>query len=980
VAELKKTTSIEYEVTLEGSEEKVVSGKLNDGVLLTNKSDDVVSYEERADKTDVLIASASGILTGLLDVLWVGEFSLRDAQTIGREQINQIVIDIANRQGCTKNTLEDSIRFLEKKYANPSDKLTADFGGTLQHHLRDFSHHASPVGLICSILVQFTDQGYGTDSAGKMLNPEIPENALIGKDFEEKILYGVVYWAFHLASDMAGSSSSAGAGTGIPGPILSLLKELSVLPIFKDIKINYKEEEIPYSAWISKLYNGTAFHHTGYKDIIRFDLRTEIGVADFGAKQSIPVIINQCIVRAFYFINRFYKEIKDKNIKSISDLKTINPGMVLPFNNRCVTRMITVSSGTFTAVDAVDAAVRAKIKSGKDNISFATGFLLRINFVGIANLAIAIKNDARNIVADIREAITGEVKENIIFEAIETQIIDIDAEMDNRAIYRYRFDELLTNVKRNRELTDYFNQKHPKERTLVFDIRTQEFDDYTQMVSYNESWIRYTIERIILTIFEQNNIAYEEAPRVNKHRYFDFIMSEDSHRIGYVFSLAKLHKGIKELYEKAKENTDVNEVCFYFARNVDSKSDDYIKRLNDISEKTYNGYLKFGTLKDFFDMKFGKGEYEIFQEYVDKFNEKARNIIAYKAVVIPTDDELRTFKSRKSEMLLSYDYETLLPSDLCQEQRDILHRNFIDRGLYKALMGDSDFADSFITSEWNYDVNRATGALDQTGIVAGYLKSIEQLLYSLIRLSINDHRSIRLKNGEDGEFSVDNEEYVNSTLGSLIHFVKNNGDILDVNNYTKHYIVDILFDWTDEERNGHFHKDNLHDVNKIEEIRKQTLLLYYLLLGGFKIEEPDYRRIGIVFENGKITDEEDLYQKFKLWALPIVLYDVPSEAGVVEFSIMPSLQGENHWNIALRAMNESCTLDHHWNYDLLFTTTIMSNNFTWDDDVEWEDGLNLIIRMVERLLHEDDPAAKKLRSIPKVIIGDFEVYKTFENS
>lgn len=36
MAELKKTTSIEYEVTLEGSEEKVVSGKLNDGVLLTN--------------------------------------------------------------------------------------------------------------------------------------------------------------------------------------------------------------------------------------------------------------------------------------------------------------------------------------------------------------------------------------------------------------------------------------------------------------------------------------------------------------------------------------------------------------------------------------------------------------------------------------------------------------------------------------------------------------------------------------------------------------------------------------------------------------------------------------------------------------------------------------------------------------------------------------------------------------------------------
>lgn len=55
-----------------------------------------------------------------------------------------------------------------------------------------------------------------------------------------------------MASDMAGSSANAGAGTGLPGPILSLAKELSSLPIFnnsdavKDLKVN-----------ISKLFNGT---------------------------------------------------------------------------------------------------------------------------------------------------------------------------------------------------------------------------------------------------------------------------------------------------------------------------------------------------------------------------------------------------------------------------------------------------------------------------------------------------------------------------------------------------------------------------------------------------------------------------------------------------------------------------------------------------------------------------------------------------
>ena len=56
------------------------------------------------------------------------------------------------------------------------------------------------------------------------------------KNFAEKIVFGTVNWMFHLVSDIDGSSSSvfegSGKGTGIPGPFLSLLKELSALPLF----------------------------------------------------------------------------------------------------------------------------------------------------------------------------------------------------------------------------------------------------------------------------------------------------------------------------------------------------------------------------------------------------------------------------------------------------------------------------------------------------------------------------------------------------------------------------------------------------------------------------------------------------------------------------------------------------------------------------------------------------------------------------
>lgn len=52
--------------------------------------------------------------------------------------------------------------FLEKMFPIPSDGNTPDFGGGLQHHLRDFAHHPTMVGLMFSLLTQFTEKSYGT--------------------------------------------------------------------------------------------------------------------------------------------------------------------------------------------------------------------------------------------------------------------------------------------------------------------------------------------------------------------------------------------------------------------------------------------------------------------------------------------------------------------------------------------------------------------------------------------------------------------------------------------------------------------------------------------------------------------------------------------------------------------------------------------------------------------------------------------------
>lgn len=53
--------------------------------------------------------------------------------------------------------VKSAVKALEKRFPIPSDGNTPDFGGGLQHHLRDFAHHPTIVGLAFSLLTQFTE-------------------------------------------------------------------------------------------------------------------------------------------------------------------------------------------------------------------------------------------------------------------------------------------------------------------------------------------------------------------------------------------------------------------------------------------------------------------------------------------------------------------------------------------------------------------------------------------------------------------------------------------------------------------------------------------------------------------------------------------------------------------------------------------------------------------------------------------------------
>ena len=422
---------------------------------------DIENLTNNADGRDYTIAVASGILTGLIDSFFVGELGLfdnasdeakeqfRKAKGESNEIVNKFVEKYAKMRGYKPKdgggNLKGAISFLEEKFPVAQDNTWSGEGisSTHTHHLDDLAHHPTLMGLVSSILVQFFRISFFASKDGKW-HPRIVETSMkdlscwvpvvisgvlkwlgymaekndlidIDNDLPESVQWLVKNihklpiilqlakvadnWFGHLVSDMGGSKSTAGGGTGVAGIFISLLKEISMLPILKDTDL----PKIVNDLYASKKYTTD-----------KIDLRTEIAVVK---KQAMPVIINEVIVRTFYFIRRFVSEYKEHQSLSEMNWKTI-----VPFGNRTVVRMMTIATGTFTAVDMADAGIRAVIKSGGFNPATLGNFILRVNFVGVGRFAVAVATD---VGMGVKKGIKENKRLNLVSEQLQLMNVKV---------------------------------------------------------------------------------------------------------------------------------------------------------------------------------------------------------------------------------------------------------------------------------------------------------------------------------------------------------------------------------------------------------------------------------------------------------------------------------------------------------------------------------------------------------------------------
>ncbi|MCR5708428.1 MAG: hypothetical protein K6G82_09160, partial [Ruminococcus sp.] len=79
----------------------------------------------------------------------------------------------------------------------------------------------------------------------------------------------------------------------------------------------------------------------------------------------------------------------------------------------------------------------------------------------------------------------------------------------------------------------------------------------------------------------------------------------------------------------------------------------------------------------------------------------------------------------------------------------------------------------------------------------------------------------------------------------MANYFKDNLDLFrsDISYQTKKYIRETIFKYKDL-RNGYLHKDNIHEETKIEEIRKASFQMMFLMLGAYKLSNDDIIALG----------------------------------------------------------------------------------------------------------------------------------------
>lgn len=421
----------------------------------------------------------------------------------------------------------------------------------------------------------------------------------------------------------------------------------------------------------------------------------------------------------------------------------------------------------------------------------------------------------------------------------------------------------------------------------LFSIASDNFYIYQKYERVLQSDVRnYLINPILEELLNNSGYKVEsQLDKLRKHSGYnnDKIEHYSICPFQFVFTKNNLRYGVRytnlydtdDIVKDLITNFQIDKVIIlHFSDEQDFELNQYRELIN-ISDY---------SIKMFFDEFINDNLYNYFLTTLEEVIEEMQKLIGFDTIPSINISNVTGVKLDLRETIKNIDFQLLTYNS--SKEFDSLSRNDLsnicsnlDNGKAQVMVGESDFAQSYITSEYLYQVlvdkfnnNKLEYKFDYTSVVAGYLKTIEQFLYKLLCYQMDYDKSEKwIKRGKKyvyrnkkreyprkeevrenpknkGIYQVlvtrNNLKFMDISLGSLIWYVYDNENCWNLSDQGKELLKTLLFDYKDSVRNGYFHKHNLEDIEEVKRIRDNTLYLLCFIIGSLK--DFDISKFGIL--------------------------------------------------------------------------------------------------------------------------------------
>ena len=372
----------------------------------------------------------------------------------------------------------------------------------------------------------------------------------------------------------------------------------------------------------------------------------------------------------------------------------------------------------------------------------------------------------------------------------------------------------------------------------LFCVSNKQFPLMETVAHFSNYQVLNGCRQLCVDICKQMELPIKETPESED---VDFILEMDGKSIGVLISFSPnfMPNVSDEMMHTVEELMVV-----VLQDSMDGQSQFYKPNSYKYRNYKYKDCIEQITIKQFFE-RLGRDDYEDFKECVGRYNYDAEQKLGITLSAIPTKKAVEKHREKIRKELLSYFYENEIQTIFEEEEISDMKKWF-ERN-YEVLISNADFSRSLISSEWYYDLQIKTDAgIEQTAIVAGYLKSLEQLLCSiLLVLSEDDNNEFMFFTNKEGKektgqdrlpLNYANQKLVLTMAKNILKAIKGNKKSVLRKTKMTDKVIEYLEQYVEKTRNGYMHKDNLYEWSDIQNIRTKTYAAYFMVLGTFFID------------------------------------------------------------------------------------------------------------------------------------------------